>query len=70
MGAHFQQLLHSEGRWLSRGKILTRLWDLREEVLLFLTEMNSPLVKHMEDMGCKVSRTDLDIDETHLNYFL
>ncbi|XP_060780911.1 zinc finger BED domain-containing protein 5-like [Neoarius graeffei] len=52
MDAHFQQLLlHSEARWLSRGKVLTRLCDLREEVLLFLAEISSPLVKHMRDMN-------------------
>uniref|UniRef100_A0A665UYW9 DUF4371 domain-containing protein n=1 Tax=Echeneis naucrates TaxID=173247 RepID=A0A665UYW9_ECHNA len=50
MGAHFHQvLLHSEFRWLSRGKFLTRLCDLHVEVLMFLAQINSPLVKHMED---------------------
>ena len=33
------------------GKVLTRLRDLREEVLLFLTEINSPLAKHLADMN-------------------
>jgi hypothetical protein len=33
-------LLHSEIRWLSRGKVLTRLFELRQEALLFLNGLN------------------------------
>ena len=42
MGTHFQQLLlHTE----------VRSCDLCKEVLLFLSQINSPLVQHMEDMN-------------------
>jgi hypothetical protein len=33
---HEHLLLHSEIRWLSGGKVLTRLLELRDEVRLFL----------------------------------
>lgn len=38
---HVQLLYHSEVRWLSRGLVLKRLFELRNEVLSFLTERNS-----------------------------
>uniref|UniRef100_A0A3P9I3I4 DUF4371 domain-containing protein n=1 Tax=Oryzias latipes TaxID=8090 RepID=A0A3P9I3I4_ORYLA len=39
---HTELLLHTEVRWLSRGRVLSRLFDLRAEVHTFLTEHGSP----------------------------
>ena len=41
IGSQYTHLLpHAEVRWLSRGKILTRLFVLREEIKLFFQQQN------------------------------
>jgi hypothetical protein len=46
---HEHLLLHSEIRWLSRGKVLTRLFELRDEVRLFLVTSKFELTYYLND---------------------
>ena len=51
MGSEHQSLLYyTHVRWLSRGKVLARLFELRHEVSQFLLSQNNhDLRKHLED---------------------
>ena len=40
---HSSYLLHTIVRWLSREKIVERVFELREELLIFLKEHNADL---------------------------
>nr|XP_039252531.1 zinc finger MYM-type protein 6-like [Styela clava] len=46
---HQHLLFHAEVRWLSRGRVLTRLFNLRGETKLFLIEISFPLAEFMTD---------------------
>lgn len=44
MDSHHQHILfHAEMRWLSRGRVISRLFELREEVKQFLRERKPEL---------------------------
>ncbi|XP_063786022.1 zinc finger BED domain-containing protein 5-like [Pseudophryne corroboree] len=50
MGAeHHQLLYHTEVRWLSRGKVVNRLFELRDEVHFFLSDRDSMLAEKFLD---------------------
>ena len=49
-GSDYRHLLmHNEVRWLSRGRFLQRLFELRAEVQEFLAQKKSLLASHLAD---------------------
>ena len=53
---HKRSLLHSKVRWLSRGKVLCRLHEFREELLSFFKEMNHKVFSEYLKSGFLGSR--------------
>ena len=50
MGSDHQNLLfHSEVRWLSRGEVLKRLYEIRKEGELFLIDKKIDLFHYFQD---------------------
>jgi hypothetical protein len=47
MGAQYKSLLfYCNSSWLSRGNVVARVYDLREELALFLEEENQKIAEY------------------------
>ena len=68
MGNGHQVLLfHTEVRWLFRGKIVTRLAELKDEIAIFLREYQSNFADKFEDEVFMLSLSYLADIFCHLN---
>ncbi|XP_013788783.1 zinc finger BED domain-containing protein 5-like [Limulus polyphemus] len=69
--AHEQLLLHSQVRWLSRGKVLTRIFELRDEIRLFLHDksFHGRVVQYMSDIFTYLNGLNLNLQGRSITIF-
>ncbi|KAG8191674.1 hypothetical protein JTE90_016461 [Oedothorax gibbosus] len=76
-----QLLPHCEVRWLSKGKFLSRFWELRDEIRLLLSEQKFNLIErlnsflwlvqlsYMSDIFAHLNMVNLSLQGQHINVF-
>ena len=64
---HSLPLYHTEMRWLFRGRVLTRVFELRNEIEKFLRQWSSSVEVHFESEDFILSPAYLSNIFTHLN---
>lgn len=78
---HIHLPLHSEVRWMFRGKILTRLFELRHEIEIFLNQKHSGFAKcfldeewvamlaYLSDIFSLINELNLSLQGTMTTFF-
>ncbi|XP_050733317.1 general transcription factor II-I repeat domain-containing protein 2-like [Eriocheir sinensis] len=68
VNVHYNDLLYfCEVRWLSRGAMLSRVWDLQQDIATFLRQKNLPHAYHFSDPRWLTRLALLTDITTHLN---